>query len=257
MAPHKRIPDLGLRIDIIQQPEDIIEAFDCVCEAFGRQVQDGIWIAMNPGWDTPKGRVCGAERMVARWRHKSNDKIGLPNTIFLKATLPCPHDREKRTIVGFSIWVQASAIEGHGDPPAKDLVKSLNLNALYPQNEPEQRYLCQIISSLHKRRNELIEEKVTTAPPAVLILDMCAVDPAHQRKGIARELVRWGIDEAKRRGDLEIITEASVMGRHVYGQMGFQADGHEIEYAVDNEFASRRKPPNVFMRTNGTRFDLI
>ncbi|KAJ5496157.1 hypothetical protein N7463_008144 [Penicillium fimorum] len=250
MASQRQIPDIGLRIDIIHQPEDIIQAFDCVCEAFGRQVQDGIWIAMNPGWDTPQGRAYGAERMVARWRHKTNDKYGLPNTIFLKATLPCPQNEETRIIVGCGIWVQASTVEGHGDPPAEDLVNSLNLNALYPKNEPEQRYLCQAISSLHRRRNEVIKEKSTAAPPAVMILDMCVVDPAYQRKGIARELVQWGINEAQRRGDLEAITEASSMGRHVYGQMGFHSDEHEIEYIVDDEFASRRKPPNLFMRTN-------
>lgn len=252
MASQSQRPDIGLRIDIIYQPDDIIRAFDCVCEAFGRQVQDGIWIAMNPGWDTPQGRACGAERMVARWRHKTNDKNGLPNTIFLKATLPCSQFEERRVIVGFGIWVQASNVEGHGDPPVEDLANSIDLNALYPDNEPEQRYLCQVISSLHRRRTEVIKQKATAVPPAVMILDMCAVDPAHQRKGIARELVQWGIDEAQRRGDLEAITEASSMGRHVYGQMGFQADGPEIEYVVDEEFASREKPPNLFMRTHAS-----
>ncbi|KXG51760.1 Acyl-CoA N-acyltransferase [Penicillium griseofulvum] len=250
MASRGQLTDTGLRIDIIHQREDIIQAFDCVCEAFGRQVQDGIWIALNPGWDTPQGRAHGAERMVARWHHKTNDKNGLPNIIFLKATLPCPENGDRRIIVGFSIWVQASTIEGYGEPPAQDMANSLNLNALYPENESEQRYLCQVISSLHRRRNEVIKEKATAVPPAVLILDMCAVDPAHQRKGVARELVRWGIDEAHRRGGLEAITEASSMGRHVYAKMGFQADGPEIEYVVDDEFSSRRKPPNLFMRTN-------
>lgn len=252
MAPQSRRTDIGLRIDIIDQPEDIIQAFDCVCEAFGRQVQDGIWIAMNPGWDTPQGRASGAERMVARWRHKTNDKNGLPNTIFLKATLPCPQFEKRRIIVGFGIWVQASSVEGYGDPPVEDLAHSMDLNTLYPDNEPEQRYLCQTISSLHQRRTAVIKQKATAALPAVMILDMCAVDPSHQRKGIARELVQWGIDEAQRRGDLEAITEASSMGRHVYGQMGFKPDGPEIEYVVDDEFASRERPPNLFMRTHGT-----
>jgi GNAT superfamily N-acetyltransferase len=82
----------------------------------------------------------------------------------------------------------------------------------------------------------------------VLVLDLCAVDPAHQRKGIARALVQWGLDEAKRRGDLELILEASSMGRHVYAQMGFEAQGSDIDYLVDEEFASRSRPANLFMR---------
>lgn len=84
-----------------------------------------------------------------------------------------------------------------------------------------------------------------------MALDMCAVDPVYQRKGIARELVQWGLDEARRRGGLEAITEASSMGRHVYEKMGFQAEGPDIEYAVDSEFESRKRPSNIFMRTHG------
>jgi predicted N-acetyltransferase YhbS len=30
-----------------------------------------------------------------------------------------------------------------------------------------------------------------------MILGMCAVDPDHQGKGIAKALVQWGLDEAK------------------------------------------------------------
>ena len=39
------------------------------------------------------------------------------------------------------------------------------------------------------------------------------------------------------------------MGRRVYGKMGFEQEGGEIQYAVDEQFASRIKPSNVFMRT--------
>ncbi|KAJ5670176.1 uncharacterized protein N7477_005539 [Penicillium maclennaniae] len=127
----------------------------------------------------------------------------------------------------------------------------MDLEALYPGNEPEQRYLCQVMASLHRRRIEIIKEKATAVPPAVMVLDMCAVDPSYQRKGIARALVQWGLDEARRRDNLEAITEASSMGRHVYEKMGFQAEGPDIEYFVDDDFECRKGPPNVFMRTHG------
>lgn len=239
--------DDRLRIEIIDQVEDIVRAFDCVCEAFGHQTQDGIWIAMNPGWDTSEGKSQGAARMVTRWRQTTNDKNGHPNTIYLKATLPSPQSDGERIIAGFAIWAQASSVDGCGDPPVENVSKAMQLGELYPANEPEQRYLSQVISSLHRRRREVIEQKATALPPAVMVLDLCAVDPAYQRKGIARQLVQWGIDEAQRRGDLEAITEASSMGRHVYGQMGFQPDELEIEYVVDDEFASRKRPSNVFI----------
>lgn len=243
--------DPKLRVELIERPEDINQAFDCVCEAFGRQAQDGIFLAMNPGWETPQGKELGAARMLARWRATTKDKDGQPNAMFLKATLPDSEQKGERIIAGFAIWVQASNVQGYGDRPLEDLRKTMDLEALYPGNKPEQRYLCQVMASLHRRRIEIIKEKATAVPPTVMALDMCAVDPVYQRKGIARELVQWGLDEARRRGGLEAITEASSMGRHVYEKMGFQAEGPDIEYAVDSEFESRKRPSNIFMRTHG------
>jgi GNAT superfamily N-acetyltransferase len=184
-----------------------------------------------------------------RWRQITHDKEGRPNTIFLKATLPDPQPGRERIIAGFAIWIQASSLEGHGELPMESVAKAMNLEDLYPGNESEQRYLSQVITSLHRRRAEVIKQKSIEVPPAVMVLDLCAVDPAYQRRGIARELVQWGIDAAQQRGGLEAITEASSMGRHVYGQMGFQADEVEVEYLVDDDFAGRTRPPNLFMRT--------
>lgn len=251
MSSEMNKDDPRLLVELIDQPEDIVQAFDCVCEAFGRQTQDGIFLAMNPGWETPQGKELRAADMVARWRATTKDKNGNMNTLFLKATLPGSEQKTERIIVGFAIWVQASSVQGYGDLPVDDLSKVMDLEALYPGNAPEQRYLCQLMASLHRRRNEIIKEKATAEPPMVMVLDLCAVDPSYQRKGIASKLVQWGLDEARRRGNLEAITEASSMGRHVYEKMGFQAEEPDIEYLVDDEFESRRRPPNTFMRTHG------
>lgn len=254
MSQTQRKEDAGLRIEPVNRPEDIEQAFHCVSEAFGRQAKDGVWIAMNPGWDTASGKTSGAARMVARWREITTNKNGDPNTIFLKATLPSTQEDGERIIAGLAIWAQASYIDGHGDPPAEDVAKAMKIEELYPGNEPEQRYLTQVMTSLHTSRNSVIKEKASANPPAVMVLDLCAVDPAHQRKGIARGLVQWGLEEAKRRGNLELILEGSSMGRHVYAQMGFEAQGPEIEYIVDGEFASRSRPSNLFMRRRNGEF---
>lgn len=251
MSPAEYKNDVGLRVEPVDGPEDIEQAFHCVSEAFGRQAQDGVWIAMNPGWDTVSGKASGAARMVARWKETTSDKNGNPNTVFLKATLPATKPNDERVIAGLAIWVQASCVEGHGDSPDDDVAKAMNLEGLYPGNEPEQRYLAQVMSSLHHTRNEVIKEKASQLPPAVMVLDLCAVDPAYQRKGIARGLVQWGLDEAERRGNLEAILEGSSMGRHVYAKMGFEAQLPEIVYHVDEEFASRDRPSNLFMRRKG------
>ncbi|KAJ5103897.1 hypothetical protein N7532_004426 [Penicillium argentinense] len=244
--------DIGLRVELIDQPGDFYQAFDCVREAFGRQAQDGVWIAMNPGWDTPSGKTAGATRMASSWRDTTTNKAGKPNVMYLKATLPNPKPEGERIIAGIAIWAQASCIEGHGDPPAQNVREAMKLESLYPGNEREQRYVTQVMTSLHRPRTQVIKDKAAATPPAVMVLDLCAVHPAHQRKGIARALVQWGLDEAKRRGGLEAILEGSSMGRHVYRKMGFQAVEPEIEYSVDDEFASRTRPSNLFMRTHGS-----
>lgn len=244
--------NIGLQIELIDVAEDFSQAFDCVCEAFGEQAEDGIWIAMNPGWGSPEGKKRGASRMMTRWHNMTKDNKGNLNTMFLKATVPNPEDARIRLIVGFAIWAQASSVEGYGELQPDDLEYSLDVEDIYPGNESEQRYLRQAVYSLHRRRREVIEEKRIAHPPAVFVLDICAVHPAHQRKGIAKQLVKWGLAEAQRRGNLEAITEASTMGRHVYEQLGFEPEGVDIEYSVDSEFASRKRPANIFMRARAS-----
>ncbi|KAI1779648.1 hypothetical protein F4818DRAFT_400089 [Hypoxylon cercidicola] len=251
MAQQLKPVKLDPQIEVIDRPEDVIEAFDCACKAFGEQTHDAIWTAMNPEWDKvgPAGRPRAAARLVEQWHRTTYDREGNPNIVFLKATFPDPAENGRRVIAGLAIWAQLSVVEGRGDPPSDDLRSSLDLEALYPGNEAEQRYLCQVNRSFAKRRCEVVKEKATSQPPSVMYLQLCASDPAYQRKGVASKLVQWGLDEASRRGGLEAITEASSMGRHVYARLGFHGEGPDTEYQVDSEFQSRERPPNLFMRT--------
>lgn len=238
-------------IEQIDNAKDIGEAFNPICETFGRQTRDGLWIAMNPGWDTPEGKSRAVSLMVDRWRATTKDQKCRPNTVFLKATVPnedAGHG-ESRKIVGTAIWLQASNSVGHGDAPVEDLSKAIDLNGIYPGNAAEQKYLCQVDYSLHRQRIDLVKAKVDASPPSVFVLDLCVVDPIYQGRGIATRMVQWGLDEAEARGGLECITEASVMGRRVYEKLGFKQEGPEIEYAFSEQFAGRDRPSNIFMRT--------
>ncbi len=237
----------NVRIEIMNSPSDFSQAFDIQCACFGHQTHDGVFMALNPGWDTAEGRASSVQRILNRWRATTKDKHGNDNTVFLKAVLPS-QDGETR-VVGFAAWVQASMVPGYGDAPAADLSKAMDLEAIYPGNEAEQRYVCQLDASLHRRRKEVVREKATASPPAVFVLDLCVVHPDFQRRGIAGKLVQWGLDEARRRGELECVTEASSMGRHVYKRLGFRQEGGEIRFEVDEEFKARSTPSNVFMRT--------
>ena len=238
-----------MAIDVLVQPvdnpDDFPQLYHCISEAFGRQIKDSIWIAMNQDWDTPKGQREGASKLLERWRSTTKSNDGHPNTVILKATLPNSEDESKPNIVGAAIWVQASFVDGYGDPPTDSPAA---LAALTPT---ERRFASQMYRSLWKRRVSLAREKAKTDSPAMFVLDTCAVNPAFQRRGIAGKLVAWGLEEAKRRGKLECTTEASPMGRVLYKRLGFGAEGVEedLVYEVEDEFRDRDKPEILFMRT--------
>lgn len=249
MAETRKESTAGLRIALIEKAEELTQAFDCAAAAFGRQTKDGIWMAMSPGWDTPKGRTNAITRSIRRWEKTTTDNNGRPNTMHLKAALLDDNGLEQ--VVGLAVWLQVSAVEGHGDVVPNEMMMQENARGLYPDNETEQRYLFQLDRSLHQRRGEVVQSKATMSQPSAMVLDFCVVHPSQQGRGIAKAMVQWGLEEAQRRGGLEAITEASSMGRRVYEKLGFCEEGSEIEYTVDTEFADRVRPSNIFMRTQG------
>ncbi|KAM0326704.1 hypothetical protein ACHAQA_006577 [Verticillium albo-atrum] len=242
-------PSADLRVDLITSADDFPEAHQVVTNAFAKQIGDDIWIHMNPGWDTPAGQAAAAERMAARFRATTRDVNGNPNTMFLKATLPDPENEGQRLIVGLAIWVQLSAVEGRGDKPVEDMSQAVDLETLHPGDKTAQRYCVELDWGLHSQRIQVVKEKAGEAQPAVMVLDLCVVEMGYQRRGIAQKLVQWGLDEAKRRGGLEALTEASVMGRGAYVKLGFRQEGPEMDYGVSEEFKDLKRPSNIFMRT--------
>ncbi|KAI0396743.1 acyl-CoA N-acyltransferase [Xylariaceae sp. FL0594] len=235
-------------VEVVNNADGFKEVYRSISAAFGRQTRDAIWVAANPNWDTAEGQAAGAERMVQRWKATTTDNKGNPNTIFLKATLPDPDQPGRRVVAGVAIWLQASAVEGYGDVPSEKPGEKLDLESLHPGNETEQRFVAQAVNALRKDRIAFIKGRAAAAdPPSVMVLDSCTTDPAFQRRGVASKLVQWGLDEARRRGVPYALTEASSMGRHVYQRLGFEPQGTDMEYEMDEEFANRPLPPNLFM----------
>lgn len=239
-----------IKVEVISSPQDVRAAFDVVYQCFGVQVPDAIIFAYNPGVETPKGRADAAQRYVDRFiaASKIRNNSGQMNSIFLKATA---YDNGQPKIVGFCIWEQLSVVDGYGNPPVEDIGQVMDLEKLYPGDISEQEYVVKMDRNLHVPRTALVKSKRDADPPAILALDLMVTHPQYQRRGIARQCVQWGLDEAKRRGGLECSTEASVMGRLVYTKMGFKQEGGEIEYDVDEaKFAIKRgMPSNIFLRT--------
>ncbi|KAH6861896.1 hypothetical protein B0T12DRAFT_453088 [Alternaria alternata] len=237
--------------DVIIAPfeteQDFRQGQHCLSEAFGHQAKDAVWQLMTPGWDTDEGQTKHAQTLMKRWQSTTTNKDGQPNALYLKATLPDPDKQGERRVVGMAIWKQLSFVEGYGDPFSSDMTA-----ALVDYDEKNQRFATQMFNSLWKRRIAYMHEveKSDRNPPAIFTLDICAVDPAYSRRGIATKLVEAGLAEAKKRGNLECTTEGSAMGRAVYRRLGFKDEGTgDIEWEVDEEFKTWDKPPNVFLRT--------
>ena len=239
----------NIQVSPVENELDLKQANYCASEAFGRQAKDALWMLTNPGWDTEHGQTKNALWMIKEWQSITTNRDGRPNTVYLKATLPDPHAKGKRRVVGFAIWKQLSFVEGCGDAFTDDMTE-----ALQECTEIDRRFAAQMFRSLWKRRIERIQEVSSPDsghdPPAIFVLDLCAVDPAFQCRGIAGKLIQAGLEEAKKRGNLECTTEGSAMGRTVYTRFGFQDEGMgDIVYNVDEEFLTRDMPPNVFLTT--------
>ncbi|KAI1336596.1 hypothetical protein F5Y15DRAFT_426795 [Xylariaceae sp. FL0016] len=239
-------PEEAPLVEIITDPADLTPAFAILAAAFGTQIHDAIWTGLHPAWDTPSGAAAGAQRLAQRWRATTRDPSGDPNTLFLKATLPAPspQDPHHRVTAGFAIWEQASAVPGRGIAPSPDLGPIPGL-----QDGDDDRWVRQLFASLVRQRIAHVASRARQDPPTVFLLDICATDPRYQRRGVAGALVRFGLEEARRRGVPEATTEASAMGRHVYARCGFERFGEgEVVYEVDEKFRGRETPSNVFMR---------
>lgn len=86
----------------------------------------------------------------------------------------------------------------------------------YWPNEEEREYAQHLIDEFNKDRTAYVE----AANGNAVNLDILAIDPAFQRRGIGGKLVAWGIDKADELG-FETIVESSVFGRGLYEKNGF------------------------------------
>lgn len=240
-----------VRVLLVEDASDFEQIWDVESSSFARQSQDGLWMAMHPGWDDPANKPSFVESRVKRWQSTTTDKYGRPNALFLKAVVSegegaAAVDR----IVGMTVWVQASADPGFGDAPLDVEGYLGNFRKLFPGDDSVARFGAQALGSMHAYRLVVAKEKSGSAQPAFMVLDICGVHPDYQGRGVAKKLVQWGLEEAQRRGGLECMTEASVMGRRVYQKLGF-AMAPEHVWVVDDEFKDRSLPSAVMMRTGG------
>jgi len=233
-----------VRIELIKDEKDMRENVSCQYETFGQQTNNAFWHAMCPNADTEEGMeelVKGAEK---NFQSKSAHN-GKGHSWFLKAIVQDPKTG-KESIAGIATWTEMI----HSRNPVPTTMEKEKLEKTYPGNESEQRYLNQMFQSFLRRRGELVEEAGKEGR-AVMVLDICVVRPQFQKRGIASELVKWGLRKAEEVGKdgqaIECITEASPMGKPVYVRLGFEPEG-DVVYKVDEEFKNRRRTPDTILR---------
>lgn len=261
----------GVRITQLDEstPFSTYEAlFSATADAFGNQTRDLLWRTFNPDWDKPEGIAAGAARVQDRVKGSAVDKDGRPAAVVLAGSIKVgnAHTNDVEAdgedgwqFVGLAIWAQLTTVPGEGaviyEGPVEGRKEKLGVEKRFPESETMQLLLCKLDAGLHTLRDQALREiaKEGRSPPAAFTLDLCAVRPDAQGKGVAKALVRWGLDEAERRG-LECMTEASMMGRGVYEKLGM-APVQQVEYGVDEEMLKKvgltlkDLPDNVFMRT--------
>lgn len=133
-------------------------------------------------------------------------------------------DDETGQIVGEARWI----VYYEDEPVTKTIEEEANdrVSPLKPQMQvgPNIVFGKALVAA---QRDVLRIEKTTDSDSSQVILRkrvylaVLAVHPDHQRKGIGRKLIQWGLDEADRLGLIAYL-EASPDGLRLYEQTGFE-----------------------------------
>lgn len=172
---------------------DMLAVFTVAARAFDRN--ENFFDATFPQHWTDEGKAAGAERFL---HMKQND----PNIHYIKAV-----DTDTGAIAGFARWL---ILKDHiPNPPPND-------HGPYWESAEDADYFNQLLTSFMAQRAEYIQKTGGN----VVSLDICAVDPAYQRRGVGNQLVEWGVKKADEQG-LDAVVESSPFGRGLYEKHGF------------------------------------
>ncbi|KAJ4989177.1 hypothetical protein SVAN01_05256 [Stagonosporopsis vannaccii] len=167
--------------------------------------------AIFPAHTTPLGRKIGSERMLQMFHGDSNGH-------FMKVV-----DRESGKIVAAAKWNIYKA--GEVQPQSQ-------MGGEYWESEED--------------KQRVLEE----TDGNLVALEMMMVDPAYQKMGAGKLLLKWGVARADEMG-VDAVVEGSDRGKKLYASEGF--DGPHCVVSVPEKFAARRKQTYWFMRRSAKK----
>ncbi|PVH94100.1 hypothetical protein DM02DRAFT_694119 [Periconia macrospinosa] len=176
---------------------------------------------LYPGHHTPAGQSKIASRFCALKNASAKGK-------WLKAV-----EIATGKIVGFAMWT----VIDEEKPPEKELDGP---PGTWPSEE-EKRYCRELHRALLvDRRREIRENDLP-----IMMLNMMAVFPQYQRRGIGKLLMDWGLDLADKMQALCIL-EGTLPGKRLYLKGGFIVQ-RDFYLDAGEEFAGRPRDHVVFM----------
>ncbi|KAF2765597.1 acyl-CoA N-acyltransferase [Teratosphaeria nubilosa] len=176
---------------------DMHRVFECAAKAFARN--EPFFDLVYPEHWTKEGVKIGSERMI---KIKNSD----PNTIFLKAV-----DPRTGEIMGMAKW------NVYGNTNTLPDMSPVTDMGDYWKTPEEKQYAIEAVNTFLEDRHDAIK----TRNGNLVSLDILAIDPAYQRRGVGGALVRWGTDKADKLG-VEAVVESSIFGKGLYEKNGFR-----------------------------------
>lgn len=180
------------------------------------QNNEEFYTAHYPAHDTQEGRVKGGQRFLEA---KQSD----PNMVYIKAV-----DSETGQIAGFARWLIFT----------NRFLTTPSMETQHWETTDDAEYAHGLLVDFLKHR----EGHLAKTNGNMVSLDICAVDPDHQRKGVGGKLVSWGTAKADELG-VDAVVESSRFGRGLYEKHGY-VFVEDVTLPLPERFATR--PPSTF-----------